>query len=87
MKFRLTPLNLITAALLGYFLWILFRGSSKPDSIMSTFAIVFALVLFVVDLIFRIVIPVSNTKKLWLIQSAFIIFVAALIAIIRRITN
>ncbi len=87
MKFRITPLNIITAMLLGYSMWILFQESSKSNNIVSTFAIVFAFVLFVVDLIFRIVTPYSATKKLWIIQSAFIIFVAALIALIRLFTN
>ena len=85
MRLRLTPLNIITGLLLGYFVLLIFQESSKSNNIVSVFVIAFAAILFVVDLIFRVVIPVAETKKLWLIQSVFIIFVAALIALINLI--
>ena len=78
MKLRLTPLNIIIALLLVYFGLLLFQESSKSNRIISVFVIAFAAILSIVDLIFRIVIPYANNRKLWLIQSVFIIFVAIL---------
>ena len=78
MKLRLTPLNIIIALLLVYFGLLLFQESSKSNSILSIFVIAFAVILCIVDLIFRIVIPYTNNRKLWLIQSVLIIFVAIL---------
>jgi len=85
MKLRLTPLNIIIALLLVYFGLLLFQESSKTNSIISVFVIAFASILSVVDLIFRIVIPYANNRKLWLIQSVFIIFVAILIFLIMKL--
>lgn len=85
MKLRLTPLNIIIALLLVYFGLLLFQESSKSNSIISVFVIAFAAILSIVDLIFRIVIPYANNRKLWLIQSVFIIFVAILIFLIMKL--
>ena len=85
MKLRLTPLNIIIALLLVYFGLLLFQESSKSNSIISVFVIVFAAILSIVDLIFRIVIPYANNRKLWLIQSVFIIFVAILTFLLMKL--
>ena len=85
MKLRLTPLNIIIALLLVYFGLLLFQESSKSNSILSVFVIAFAVILCIVDLIFRIVIPHANNRKLWLIQSVFIIFVAILTSLLMKL--
>ena len=85
MKLRLTPLNIIIALLLVYFGLLLFQESSKSNSILSVFVIAFAVILCIVDLIFRIVIPYANNRKLWLIQSVFIIFVAILTSLLMKL--
>ena len=85
MKLRLTPLNIIIALLLVYFGLLLFQESSKSNSILSVFVIAFAVILCIVDLIFRIVIPHANNRKLWLIQSVFIIFVAILTFLLMKL--
>ena len=85
MKLRLTPLNIIIALLLVYFGLLLFQESSKSNSIISVFVIAFAMILCIVDLIFRIVIPYANNRKLWLIQSVFIIFVAILTFLLMKL--
>ena len=85
MKLRLTPLNIIIALLLVYFGLLLFQESSKSNSIISVFVIAFAAILCIVDLIFRIVIPYANNRKLWLIQSVFIIFVAILTFLLMKL--
>lgn len=85
MKLRLTPLNIIIALLLVYFGLLLFQESSKSNSILSVFVIAFAVILCIVDLIFRIVIPYANNRKLWLIQSVFIIFVAILTFLLMKL--
>ena len=85
MKLRLTPLNIIIALLLVYFGLLLFQESSKSNSILSVFIIAFAVILCIVDLIFRIVIPYANNRKLWLIQSVFIIFVAILTFLLMKL--
>ena len=85
MKLRLTPLNIIIALLLVYFGLLLFQESSKSNSIISVFVIAFAVILCIVDLIFRIVIPHANNRKLWLIQSVFIIFVAILTFLLMKL--
>ena len=85
MKLRLTPLNIIIALLLVYFGLLLFQESSKSNNIISVFVIAFAVILCIVDLIFRIVIPYANNRKLWLIQSVFIIFVAILTFLLMKL--
>ena len=85
MKLRLTPLNIIIALLLVYFGLLLFQESSKSNSIISVFVIAFAAILCIVDLIFRIVIPYANNRKLWLIQTVFIIFVAILTFLLMKL--
>lgn len=81
MKIRFTPLNVISAILLlGSIYFILFGfAGSKISGAISFFLL--ALICFITDLIFRRLL--LDIKRIWLFELLFIIFVAALIALIR----
>lgn len=89
MKLRITPLNIIGAAGLGLAVFnLLTAKDTAPRQIdMSGFYLLILgcliLVTFVTDLIFRF--TLKDLKKIWLVESIFIVITVILILIIRKI--
>lgn len=91
MKLRLTPLNFATAFLIAAAVYIWINGASIAggpyqqlhlgNTIVWVFFL-FAFVVFVIDLMFRNFFP--ETKKLWMIEIAFIIFVTIIFLLVRK---
>ncbi|MXV15603.1 hypothetical protein [Hufsiella ginkgonis] len=84
MKYKLTLLNLLVAACLALGLYS-FLGAGNVKGLMRTAFLFLAFIFFVTDLVFRLALPHANLKKLWLLQLAFVIFVAVLMLIISKI--
>ena len=84
---RVTPLNMVLAAMLVYILYArtgLFGQIAENRQLVSVWGgLAIALLFFIADLIFRHYI--KSTKRIWIVQLIFIIFVAVLTVIISRI--
>lgn len=79
---RLTPLNIISASLLVISACLLINAESGGWRLLGTIPILVLVVLsFISDLVFRNLLP--DIKRIWLFELVFIIFVAALIVLIR----
>ncbi|MCZ4223608.1 hypothetical protein [Pedobacter rhodius] len=89
MNFRITPLNIIGAVGLGLAAFnILSPKDNTPRHIdMSGFYLLILgcliLVTFITDLIFRF--TLKDLKKIWIVESVFIIITAILTLIIQKI--
>ncbi|MDY0906768.1 hypothetical protein [Pedobacter sp. CFBP9032] len=90
MKLRITPLNIIGAIALGLAaLNILSPKNNAPGHVdMSGFYLLILgcliLVTFVTDLIFRF--TLKDLKRIWIIESLFIVFTTILILIIQKLS-
>ncbi|TCD08538.1 hypothetical protein EZ449_11890 [Pedobacter frigidisoli] len=90
MKLRITPLNIIGAVGLGLAAFnILSPKDNAPRHIdMSGFYLLILgcliLVTFITDLIFRF--TLKDLKRIWVVESIFIVFTAILIVIIQKLT-
>ncbi|WP_316806371.1 hypothetical protein [Pedobacter agri] len=90
MKLRITPLNIIGAIGLGLAAFnILSEKDTAPRQVdMSGFYLLILgcliLVTFVTDLIFRF--TLKDLKRIWIVESVFILFTAILILIIQKLT-
>ena len=89
MKFRFTPLNLFTAFLVAVAAYVFINGASiagKPlehwGGTIGWIFLLFAFVVFVLDLMFRNYFP--ETKKIWIIETCFIVFVAILFLLVKK---
>ncbi|WP_432708235.1 hypothetical protein [Pedobacter sp.] len=87
-KFRVTPLNLITAICLvacGFFVLEGFEGQVNRNfnDLFFMLCILAAVVSFVSDLIFRRSIPIL--KNLWIVETALIVFTVVMILIIKTL--
>lgn len=88
MKFRLTPLNIITA--LGFALLIasffqpetIGRGQVNVGSFYKWLLAALIVVTFISDLIFRF--ALKNLKRIWIVEMVFIIATAILILILQK---
>lgn len=79
---RLTPLNIISAALLVISACLLINDDLGSWRLLGTIPILVLFVLsFISDLVFRNLL--SDIKRIWLFELVFIIFVAVLIVLIR----
>lgn len=79
---RLTPLNIISAALLVISACLLINDDLGGWRLLGTIPILVLVVLsFISDLFFRNLL--SDIKRIWLFELVFIIFVAVLIILIR----
>lgn len=84
MKLRLTPLNMLTSALLVSVVYLLvFRDSEGWRVLGSISLVVLAALSFFTDLIFRRFI--KDIKRIWIIELLFIIFAAVLMVLLQRI--
>ena len=83
MKIRFTPLNLVSAILLISGLYFIFSAPQgwKMSGTISLFLL--AIICFISDLVFRRMLP--DTKRIWIFELLFIIFVAALILLFRAL--
>ncbi|UKT64621.1 hypothetical protein [Pedobacter mucosus] len=88
MKFRVTPLNIVGAIALGLVVFnILSPKDTTPRHVdMSGFYLLILacliIVTFITDLIFRAIL--KDLRKIWIIESVFIIFTAILIIILQK---
>ncbi len=83
MKVKLTPLNIVSSILIvgiAYFLLFPDKNGWRFLGAVSMFTI--AGLTFVTDLLFRR--TIKDLKRIWIIELAFIIFVAILILIFSR---
>lgn len=84
MKLRLTPLNMLTSALLVSVVYLLvFRDSEGWRVLGSISLVALAAISFLTDLIFRRF--VKDLKRIWIIELLFIIFAAVLMVLLQRI--
>lgn len=91
MKLRITPLNFATALLmiLATYIWIYganiagtqYQQLHLGGTLVWVFFL-FAFVIFVTDLMFRNFFP--ETKKLWIIELSFLVFVAILFLLVKK---
>jgi len=86
MKFRLTPLNIISALALSLLVVSFFQRNPPGHFDMSGFykllLAALLLVSFVADLIFRF--TLKDLKKIWIVELVFIIITAILILILQK---
>ena len=80
MKFRLTPLNIVISLLMIALVYQLMDGTKGYSQ--SIYFILMAFTCFIADLIFRSVL--SDIKRIWIIELLFIIFAAAIFALINQ---
>ena len=91
MKFRITPLNFATAFLTFVAIYIWIYGAQIAGiqyqqlhlgGQLTWIFLLFAFVVFVLDLMFRNFFP--ETKKIWIIETCFIVFVAILFLLVKK---
>jgi uncharacterized PurR-regulated membrane protein YhhQ (DUF165 family) len=91
MKFRVTPLNFATAFLLFIAVYIGIYGAKIAGGpyqqlhlggTLTWIFFLFAFVVFVLDLMFRNFFP--ETKRLWIIETCFIVLVAILFFLLKK---
>jgi uncharacterized PurR-regulated membrane protein YhhQ (DUF165 family) len=91
MKFRITPLNFATAFLLFIAVYIWINGAKIAGmqyqqlhlgGTLTWIFFLFAFVVFVLDLMFRNFFP--QTKKIWIIETCFIVFVVILFLLAKK---
>lgn len=84
MNLRLTPLNIISAVLLTGIAWLLIYSDENGWRQMGTIPLfIMFLLSSITDLIFRRLIV--DLKRIWLFELLFIIFVAMLIILFKKI--
>ena len=82
MKLRLTPLNLLTSALIVSIIYLLIYKDAEGWRVLGTIPLIFlALLSFIADLIFRRF--VKEIKRIWIIEVVFIIFATILMLLIQ----
>jgi hypothetical protein len=87
-KLRLTPLNIVTALALAFFILLLFQPKPKvashadvsPFFMFLSGALV--VVAFVSDLIFRF--TLKDLKRIWIVETIFIALAIALYLILQK---
>jgi len=88
MKFRLTPLNIVTAFGLALFIVVLFQPKSTGPQHIDIGALqklilaALILVTFVSDLIFRF--TLKQLKRIWIVELIFIILGVAAFLILQK---
>ena len=87
MKFRLTPLNIVTALGFAVFVSSFFQSGNATQQLAIGGFYKFLLgalvvVSFVSDLIFRF--TLKSLKRIWIIEALFIVFTLVLILILQK---
>jgi len=84
LKLRLTPLNILTSALIVSIIYLLIYRDAEGWRVLGTIPLILLTVLsFVTDLIFRRF--VNDIKRIWIIELVFIIFATILMLLIQKI--
>ncbi|MFC0514044.1 hypothetical protein ACFFGT_07540 [Mucilaginibacter angelicae] len=88
MKFRFTPLNLFTAFLVAVAAYVFIYGAGiagRPlehwGGIIGWIFLLFALVVFVIDIMFRNFF--IETKKIWMVETFFIVLVIIIFLLVK----
>jgi hypothetical protein len=83
MKFRITPLNILTSFLLVGSVYLIIFADKEGWRFLGTIPLlVIAVISFVTDLIFRR--TLRNLKRIWIVEMLFVIFVVLIMLIIQR---
>ncbi|MES2419461.1 MAG: hypothetical protein V4541_14845 [Bacteroidota bacterium] len=88
MKFRLTPLNIITALGFVLLVFLLLQPKQSAPQLLKMnpfyFLIIGCLIAatFISDLIFRFIL--KDLKKIWIVELAFIVLTTILILILQK---
>jgi len=86
-RIKITPLSIVTAICIfyaGLFLMEDTRSFIVSDYyIRALYTLILAIVLFITDVVFRRIVP--NTRWIWLIQTSFIVLIAIMILIFKKI--
>jgi hypothetical protein len=89
MKLRITPLNIVQAITVAAMIYLIFAqnkvGRSEEISIGFYFLILICLmfVTIITDILFRIIL--KNTKRIWIIESIFIVITIILMVILQKV--
>jgi hypothetical protein len=91
MKFRITPLNFASAFFMALAVYIWIYGAQITGiqyqqlhlgGILGGVFLLFAFVVFVIDLMFRNFFP--ETKKLWIIETSLMVLIVILFLIVKN---
>ncbi len=83
MRFRLTPLNIISAALLVIAVYlIIYRDTSGWRLLGSIPVLLIMFICFAADILFRTYL--KNTKRVWIVELVFIIFAILTIMVVKQ---
>lgn len=87
MKFRLTPLNIVAALALAFFVVSFFQSepTSRHVDVRGLFKIVFGaivVVAFITDMIFRFIF--KDLKRIWLVELVFIALTVILFLLLQK---
>jgi len=83
MRVKLTPLNILLAALITAILYLIVFPDENGWRILGAASLfVLCAICFVTDIIFRYFL--KDLKRIWIVEVCFIIFAVVLIVIIRR---
>lgn len=89
MKLRITPLNIVQAIAVAAMIYLIFVhnkvGRSEEISISFYFLILICLIFvtIITDILFRIIL--KNTKRIWIIESIFIVITIILMVILQKV--
>lgn len=81
MKTRLTPLNVVSAALLVALLYPLVHAGSSEKLLSTVLLLILVIICAVADIVFRSFL--RDLKRIWIVETIFVIFVAILLLIFR----
>lgn len=81
MKTRLTPLNVVSAALLVALLYPLVHAGSSEKLLGTVLLLILVIICAVADIVFRGFL--RDLKRIWIVETIFVIFVAILLLIFR----
>lgn len=81
MKTRLTPLNVVSAALLVALLYPLVHAGSSEKLLSTVLLLILVIICAVADIVFRGFL--RDLKRIWIVETIFVIFVAILLLIFR----
>lgn len=81
MKTRLTPLNVVSAALLVALVYPLVNPNNSEKLLSAVLLLILVIICAVADIVFRGFL--RDLKRIWIVETIFVIFVAILLLIFR----
>ncbi len=81
MKTRLTPLNVVSAALLVALVYPLVNPDNSEKLLSTVLLLILVIICAVADIVFRGFL--RDLKRIWIVETIFVIFVAILLLIFR----